>query len=201
MFGLSSHTLRTFFARRDRAVLSVGSYSHPYSTTTRTRPRSAQHGAALLELGIVLPFVLLLMLGITELGRMFSYVTWFSGVSYEAALTASESSAGSGAALAMGRFQSLFNIHLFNNNIRMISADLPSSSFNTDALVRTVRLQSNARPVALFDYLGLDFAVGYVSGLLLSNPNATVGALDQFQRDVIFYGCDGEPSVQSDVPC
>ena len=167
-------------------------------------------GAAIVELAIVLPVLVLILIGTVQLGRLLSQIVWTANNNYEAVRTGAETVPDFSDEAMRNVFDNVIRENYLDSGVTRASNNLNSTSYEPDPALRSVSASSSGFADRLFNFLDLDFQASYTGPILLSNPNLEEGELDQFENSgcspcggsECYYDCDGN-CVENPplVPC
>jgi len=145
-------------------------------------------GASMVEFAIFVPILVLLFIGLVEMGRLLSEYTWVAQASYQTALLGSETLPSLGQPVMEKRKQDLYQIqgkHLQSSLV------MPTPSYQTGASDRYVQIQMQGEMTRLLkSSYNMDLSVSSTAPLLLLNLTPP-SDLNTFSNDVCSYDCAG----------
>ncbi|MBN8547766.1 MAG: pilus assembly protein [Deltaproteobacteria bacterium] len=153
-----------------------------------------ERGGVITECVLVIPVMLVLFTGLTELGRTFSQINWVANISYEVAMVGASVSETAGGALAMdGRYAQLSAIPYYKVTL---PSDPTSKVYNqTDLHVsgqppRSVEVAIHATLPTLLSHVSPTFDVRATAPILVLS-NVLPGGLSTFSNPNPLYDCCG----------
>lgn len=162
------------------------------------------NGGAMVELAIVLPVLILLMIGTVQLGRLLSQIIWSANINYEALRTGAEMNQDAGRQAMNQVFASIMRENYQRTGITRTTSNELIDQTRYDSASRSVITVSQGEAASIFDYLGLNFEASYTGPVLLTDPAAQSGDLNEFANadPECFYDCAGNCNpVPVTVPC
>ncbi len=174
----------------DTKVVAV---SNNFFQQARPLPRINLHrssGAALAELAISFPLLILLTFGLFEVGRLFSQIPWVSQTLYEVVLEGAESPQGIGQSRmqsVMDQFKNILNVQFSGLTLTTSYEDITVGS-QTE---RIVRARVGGSLIQLLNWtpygMNIEFVAPYVANEpIVQNPN-------QFETLGTGYNCSFNP--------
>lgn len=157
----------------------------------RHRKSSSELGSVFSEAAIVLPVLLMVTMGVSQLGRSLGNLVTVQQMVYTSALAASLSG-GTPADDAQTRLTQLKSLV----SSKFLSPDfLPSENpASSDSQARTISMTVRARLVELPLSLGKPSASQSIFGPIMSpRDTQSAGNLANFENPKLEYGCDGSP--------
>jgi len=156
------------------------------SKVNHSKKSNNELGAAFMEFALVVPVLILLFIGITELGRAFSAKTSFNNNAY----WATRVGAGVAPSIRPVAMQSTFaKLHSINNPKSMIES-VSFATDDSDADVVTTNASGAMRVLTNSNALGIH--VSYNSSALVPLPISEDFAHPANTGE---YGCDGQPGA------
>lgn len=141
-------------------------------------------GVLLVELAIVLPLmILLLFVGILELGRLLSQVSWLANVAYVSVLTGGENPPGVGENMMYAKYNQLADLQS-----GALSSKTPHAQYNQAN--DQVEMDITANVKTLTPIVTLPISMRLVGPMLMLDP-AVAGDLDSFDNPTCLYNCNG----------
>lgn len=162
----------------------------------------SERGTALLEFSIVLSLLILIAIGVTEFGRVFSELLWFSQSSYNTALIGASVDIDL-APQAMGQ---RYNQNITVKNKYLKNATLVDIETSPERKEMRVRAQANIPfffENAAAKFLGrseLAFDMEIVTPLLVTGPSDTSEEMIRFENKTP-YNCSFSAGSYSPTPC
>ncbi|MBN8548387.1 MAG: pilus assembly protein [Deltaproteobacteria bacterium] len=150
-----------------------------------SRKTKSSRGVVLVELAVVIPLlVLILVVGVLELGRLFTQMSWLANVSYVSVLAGSESPPGAPGELAMhSKFDQLFNLQ---SQAILTHTSSPLYRQAEDM----VEMDVQATVKTLTPIISLPVSMKLVGPMLALDP-AAAGNLNEFKNPNCLYNCNG----------
>ncbi|RIL12641.1 MAG: hypothetical protein DCC75_00020 [Proteobacteria bacterium] len=150
-------------------------------------------GASIIELAAVVPFTLIMIAGVIEIGRLLTKADEVANAAYQGAVTLSETPRFIGSQGAEGRAQNLIQLHSQINTSFYDTGSVQTSAdyFNNN----TSRLTLSAELRTFFDLIPLRLSASNVSAGLLRDPadpslNLNLAAFGN-SINGNFYDCNG----------
>lgn len=142
-------------------------------------------GSVVTECVIVIPLLLIIFSGLTELGRTFSQINWVANTSYEVALAGGGTPELAGGNIVMeDRYSQLKDIPYYKVNF-------PSTAnSNYNPTTRTVSVSIHATLPTLLSYVSPAFDVHATAPILVLG-NGVPGRLSVFENPADLYDCCG----------
>lgn len=165
--------------------------------------RARQNGAVLVEFSLILPMMLLFFFGLIEIGRMFSQVSWFARVNYEAALAGSQAPAMADKvnAAVNEAFVGMLWFYQQDGYVKISETpvlDNAGAHANVDS--RTVNVAASAVVQPMLKQIGFTLPVRF-SGSMLGQGGTPIGSYSSFANPAVLYNCAGAPGSSDSAPC
>jgi hypothetical protein len=169
-----------------------------------------QCGGAMVELVFLVPLLLLIIAGLTEMGMVIGQATWVSESAYQTALIGGENQKFLGNKSMEDKYTKLYSLQ----GSRFKDAT-PSLSPSYDSDNRTVKFETSGqlRPLLMSEGLGnwlnfhLDLNMGayYVGSHMAQSPGAVLAGLTVFGNSPtgLFCGCNQtcDNGAPNSIPC
>ena len=169
-----------------------------------------QCGGAMVELVFLVPLLLLIIAGLTEMGMVFGQATWVSESAYQTTLVGGENQKFLGNKSMEDKYTKLYALQGSH-----FKSDTPSLSPTYDSNNRTVKFETSGqlRPLLMSEGLGswlnahlnLNMGVYYVGSHSAQSPGAILVGLTVFGNSPSgrFCGCNQtcDDGIPNSIPC
>jgi hypothetical protein len=181
MMGLNNLTI---FARAKTALAIF-----------RERRFQRELGAAFVEFALFLPFLILLMYGVVELGRLLSNISWISQAAYHGTMIGTETSSSFGEEVVRARINDFYDIQ----GEKLSNAPISHTAYEEASNSRLVTVEIHASipellnvptPWSKLDSLTMNVRL---AGPLLVKNSGIPSNLNEFGTNGCIYDCAGQP--------
>ena len=176
-----------------------------FSTT-----KASQSGGAIVELVFLVPLLLLIIAGLTEMGMVIGQATWVSESAYQTTLVGGEDQKFLGNKSMQDKYNKFYSLQGAR-----FTGSTPTLSPSYDSTNRTVKFETTGqlRPLLMSEGLGswlnahfnLNLGVYYVGSHMAQSPGAVLNGLSVFGNNLSgkYCGCSQicEDTVPNTIPC
>lgn len=172
--------------------------------------RSSEHGGALVELVFLVPLVLLIIAGLTEMGMLIGQATWVSESAYQTTLVGGENQKFLGNRNMEDKYNKLYALQgtHFKDQTPVVTPSYDSGN-------RTVKFETSGqlRPLLMNESLSswlnsnfsLNMGIYYVGSHMAQSPGALLVGLTTFGNNFSgkFCGCNQacDNGAPNPIPC